>query len=143
MRVPVLLAALAALTACESSAVRTIGGLLDSDRARLNTLEECAAFNGAVAANLTTSVNAREAEVERAPEFRNSAEILSDRAVKLRVNAGDETRQEAFGKTFRNVSERQRELAIGINDRIIADGTGVLDNPWVREQQTDCRNRGA
>ena len=135
--------ALSMLAACESAGVRSVTGLFDSDRARMNTLEECAAFNGAVAANLTTSVNAGDEEAERAPEFRKASDILTDQAVKLRMKAEEESRPDAFGKTFANVTARTRELAIDINDRIIREDTGVLNNPWVRDQQLDCRKKGA
>lgn len=113
---------------------------IDTDaEAAIAVREECAALDMAIAANLSSSVNAREEEQPYADAFRRQSGRTLDEAVRLRMEDEGSDRTTAYRTSSRRVRELTRKQAIEMNDRAIADDTGILDNNWVNDQRLDCQ----
>lgn len=134
---------LGALTGC--SYVPSLGdvgsfvGLSSDAEEQIAVREECAALDMAIAANISSSTQARESEQQFADAFRKQSGEILDEAVKLRMAEEGVDRKTAFKTSSGNVRELTRGKAIYINDRLITDDTGVLDNDWVNDQRLDCQ----
>ncbi|WP_417520181.1 hypothetical protein [Minwuia sp.] len=139
-----IVAILFAVSGCSSlSSVGEVFGIESKEMEAVSNYEECAAFNMAVSANLSSSVHALSEEAPRAGEFRKRAEFLMDRAVQMRMAAEGTSRAEAFKETFENYTERVKKQSVELNDRIGRDGTGVIANPWVQQNRKRCGDNRA
>lgn len=113
---------------------------IDTDaEAAIAVREECAALDMAIAANLSSSVNAKKEEQAYADAFRKQSGRTLDEAVQLRMDDEGSDRKTAYRTSSRRVRQLTRQRAVEMNDRVIADETGILDNNWVNDQRLDCQ----
>jgi len=139
----VFLAMLLPLAGCSSipdfDDVAGLVGLGSDSSDTIAAHEECAALDGAIAANISSSPQAREEELKYADAFRAQATNRLNQAVKLRMEDDDLSRSEAFQESSARVRKLTSGKAVFINDRLLVDNTGVLDNPWVNDQRLACQ----
>jgi hypothetical protein len=114
-------------------------GLTSDAEEEIAVREECAALDMAIAANISSSTQAREEEQQYADAFRKQSGETLDQAVKLRMAEKGVDRQTAFRTSSGKVREMTRAKAVHMNDRLLIDDTGVLDNDWVNDQRLDCK----
>lgn len=132
------------LSACSSlpdlDDVGSLIGLSSGESKAIALREECAALDMAIAANLNTSRQATEEELRYAEAFRRQSDRTLDEAVKLRMKQDGVDRQTAFQETSTNVRVKTNAKAVYINNRVIADDSGILDNVWVNDQRLECQD---
>jgi hypothetical protein len=132
-----------ALGACSSiPSLDDVGnfiGLTSNAQDSIAAHEECAALDMAIAANLSSSTQAREEEQQYADAFRNQSGSNLDKAVKLRMADEGSDRATAFRTSSGIVRKLTRDKAVYMNDRLLAEDTGVLDNEWVNGERLDCQ----
>lgn len=137
--------ALSAITLAACSSIPTLDdvgsfiGFNSDAEAAIALREDCAALDMAIAANISSSTQALDEEQQYADAFRKQSGNTLDQATRLRMADEGTDRATAFRTSSGNVRALTREKAVYMNDRLISDDTGVLDNEWVNNERLDCQ----